>query len=106
MVQFDIRDAGRQQFSVIIDQRRVTILLSFNHVANRWFFDLALDGEFVLHGRKVITGVDLIRNFGFGVGGIIAYSPNGNQPTRQSFINGESGLYSVTQDEINEAIRA
>lgn len=105
MIEFNIEDSARQQFSNVINQRRVTIRLQFNGIANRWFFDLAIDGEFVLHGRKIVLGVDLVRNFNFGIGAIFAFSESGVEAVRDNLHNGTVRLFSASQSEIDAAIR-
>ena len=52
MIEFKITDAADQKFSTIINNRRVTFRFRFNHYADSWTFDLALDGDYVLHGRR------------------------------------------------------
>lgn len=104
MIQFNILDAARQKFSATINNRRVTIRLNFNHKANRWFFDLALDGDYVLTGRKIVRNVDLIAPFDFGIGRIFSYSLQDVDPERQTLVDGRVGLYQVNEDELSAVI--
>ena len=43
MQEFTIVDAADQQWSAVLDGRRVTMRLRYNVTTNRWNLDLALD---------------------------------------------------------------
>lgn len=104
MIEFKITNAAKQKFSTIIGTRRVTFRLIYNHAIERWHMDLAIDGDYVLHGRKIITGVDLIDPYQFGIGRIFAYSATSAEPKKQELIDGRVKLYQVTQSEIDAAL--
>lgn len=104
MINFRIADSADQKFSTIINRRRVTFRLRFNYVSSRWSFDLALDGDYVLHGRRIVPNVDLVDPFKFGIGIIFAYSVNGDLPARQQLVDGRVKLYQATAEELKNAV--
>jgi len=104
MIEFQVNEAARQKFSTVIERRRVTIRIQFNHVANRWFFDLALDGDYVLFGRKVVRNVNLIEPFNFGIGVIFAFSPQDFEAERDNLANGLVKIYQVDQGELDATL--
>lgn len=104
MISFKIADAADQKFSTILNNRRVTFRLRFNHTSKRWSFDMALDGDYVLHGRRIVPNVDLIEPFKFGVGVIFAYSVNGGTPGRQELVDGRVKLYQVSEAQRDAAL--
>lgn len=104
MIQFDIRNHPDQQFSTIIDNRRVTIRLRYNPSNDRWSFDLSLDDQPVLHGRRIVTGVDLLAPFDLGIGVIFAASlKSGAIPDRNALPAGTVGLFSASKSEVEQA---
>lgn len=100
---FKIIDEADQQFSAVMNNRRVTIRLRYNKVLDRWMLDLSIDDVPVLNGRRIVAGLDLLRGFGFGVGAIVAYSPTGAAPGRSAFPLGSVKLYQVSADEMKAA---
>ena len=106
MISFDIADAADQKFSTILNNRRVTFRLRFNYTSGRWSMDLALDGDYVLHGRRIVPNVDLIDPFAFGIGVIFAHSLNGHNPGRQELVDGRVKIYQASEAEKNVATMA
>lgn len=106
MIQFSITTDPNQRFSTVIGNKRVTIQLRYSATTDRWSFDLALDDEPLLYGRRVVTGVDLLKPFALGVGAIFAYSELEEAPGRDALPNGAVRLYSATQTEIDEVLAA
>lgn len=104
MIRFDIIDAADQQFSAVVGPRRCTVRVRYNVWTDRWSFDLAIDDLPVLHGRRIVTGVDLLAAFDFGVGLIFA-QPNkaGAEPGRAELPAGDVRLYQATQAEYEAA---
>ena len=93
-------DAPDQQFSVLIDAKRVTFRLRYNGHNDRWSMDLSVDGEEKLRSKRLVQGVNLIEghtNLGIE-GGLFVY---GNIPNRTNLVNGNTLIYYVTQDEID-----
>lgn len=97
---FRITDHADQQFGTVINGRRVTIRLRYNQTNDRWSFDLSIDDQPVLHGRRVVTGVDLLAPFNLGLGMIIAavVTP-GAVPDRNALPSGEVRLYHLTEED-------
>lgn len=101
---FNIIDASDQQFGTVINNRRVTIRLRYNVTTDRWSFDLSIDDLPVLHGRRVVTGVDLLAAYDFGLGMIFAYSATGEQPDRDALPAGTVQLFQANQSELEAAL--
>ncbi|MQB37589.1 hypothetical protein DXT97_12385 [Agrobacterium tumefaciens] len=104
---FTITDHADQQFGTIINGARVTLRLRYNPTNDRWSFDLSLDDRPVLHGRRVVTGIDLLAPFDFGLGVIFAAAVKaGSVPDRNALPEGNVRFYHATQDEVDAAISA
>lgn len=104
MIVFTIADEADQQFSTVLGGRRVTIRLRYNVTMDRWSFDLSIDDLPVLHGRRVVTGIDLLEPFGFGIGMLVAAPIKvGSLPGRSDFPNGNVKLFHLTEDELEAA---
>ncbi len=102
MNRFSIIDSADQQFGTIIDGRRVTLRLRYNQSNDRWSFDLSIDDLPVLHGRKIVTGVDLLAAFDFGLGVIFAAAvTEGAVPDRNALVNGTVRLFNASQAEVD-----
>jgi hypothetical protein len=104
---FNIVDYADQQFGAIINQRRVTIRLRYNASNDRWSFDLSIDNLPVLTGRRVVTGVDLLKPFNFGLGVIFAVAVTpGAVPNRAALPAGTVRLFQASDDEVDAAVAA
>ena len=104
---FNVVDYADQQFGAIISNRRVTIRLRYNPSNDRWSFDLSIDDLPVLQGRKIVTGVDLLKPFDFGLGMIFAWTVTpGAEPNRAALPAGTVKLYQASQDEVDAAVAA
>lgn len=107
MIQFRLVDEPRQKFSVLLARRRVTFELWYSLVSNRWSMDLAIDGAPVLHGRRIVTGVDLLAPFNLGIGILFAWPETpGAVPDRRGLPLGTVRLYHTTQEEIDASVAA
>lgn len=107
MIEFRILDEPRQKFSVVLNRRRVTFELWYNVTTQRWSMDLAIDGAPVLHGRRIVTGVDLLAPFSFGIGILFAWPEvTGAVPDRQALPLGTVRLYHTTQEEVDASVAA
>jgi hypothetical protein len=73
-----------QEFTTVLSNQRCTLRFRYSPTTNRWSFDLRIGDDQVLFGRRVVTGVDLIGSFNFGIGGIFAadFEGKGAQPGR------------------------
>lgn len=107
MIQLEILDESKQKFSLILNNQRVTIQLWYSQLKDRWSFDLALDGEWVITGRRIVMGVDMLAPFQLGLG-VLFCAPEmpGAVPDRNSLPRGLVRLYHATQDEVDAAISA
>lgn len=104
MKEFPITDAADQQFGAVLNDRRVTIRVRYNPTTDRWSFDLSIDDVPVLYGRRIVTGVDLLRAFNFGVGLIFAVAVTGTAvPNRSSLPAGLVRLYYASTEEAESA---
>lgn len=104
MIEFNLSDDTDQKFSTTLNGQRVSIRIRYNPTNDRWSFDLSLDGNAVLHGRKIIPGTDLLKAYNFGIGAMFAFSDKGSIPNRDNLPLGLVKLYHTTEDEINAAI--
>lgn len=104
MIAFRIANLPDQQFATVLNGRRVTIRLRYNVTVDRWSFDLSIDDLPVLYARRIVTGVDLIEPFKFGLGLIFALDVTvGADPNRVQLPNGEVRLYHATEEELADA---
>lgn len=101
MITFTIADEADQQFATVLNGRRVTIRLRYNVTVDRWSFDLSIDDLPVLHGRRIVTGIDFLEPFQFGIGMLIAAPVKpGSLPDRADLPNGNVKLFHATEDEL------
>ena len=107
---FSITDAADQEFGLVLNTRRVTMRVRFNPSTNfgaavpgRWSFDLAIDDEPVLYGRRIVLGVDLLAPFDFEIGRLFAWYPGTKpyEPGRVELPAGLVELYHVTEAEVD-----
>lgn len=104
MNRINIRDFADQQFGTIIDSRRVTMRIRYNPTTDRCTLDLSIDDQPVLHGRKIVTGVDLLAPFDFGLGVIFAASTvDDAEPTLDALVDGTVRLFSASDAEVEAA---
>lgn len=90
-----IIDAPSQSFTTTLSGRRCDFLVNYSTWAGRWSFDLSIDGVKVLAGRRIVLGVDLIAQFAFGIGSLIA-APWGDdeaEPGRTELPSGRVRLF-------------
>ena len=106
MKQFTIIDAADQQFGTILNNRRVTIRLRYNPSIDRWSIDLSIDDLPVLHGQRIVTGVDLLGGYDeFDIGSIFAVATAaGDVPDRDALPSGRVRLYHATTEEIEAVV--
>lgn len=92
-----ILDAPSQAFTTTLASKRCDFVVNFSTWANRWSFDLDVDGARVLSGRKIVLGVDLIAPFNLGIGSLVA-APWGDdeaEPGRAELPAGRVRLFHV-----------
>jgi hypothetical protein len=104
MQQFQILDQADQQFGSIINNRRITLRLRYNVTIDRWSFDLSVDDKPVIHGRRIVTGIDLLKPFNLGLGMIFALSHDVTAvPDRKSLPLSIVKLFHASEEELLEA---
>ncbi|KQT52227.1 phage baseplate plug protein [Aureimonas sp. Leaf460] len=91
MIEIPVIDAPDQELSVVLSDRRCTFRLRYNQTSDRWAFDLALDDQPVLCGRRIVVGRDLFEGLGLGLG--ILFALGGDDPGRDAFTTGSVRLY-------------
>lgn len=97
-----IIDAPSQAFTTTLSGRRCDFLINYSTWADRWSFDLDIDGVRVLSGRRIVLGVDLIAPFNFEIGSIVA-APWGDDdalPDRTELPSGRVRLFHYDPLEI------
>jgi hypothetical protein len=107
MIELPVIDAADQEFSVILLNRRATFRLRYAPFSNRWSMDLSIDDEPVLHGRRIVLGVDLLATFDFGLGHLVASPAQEGgtaEPGRTELPNGVVRLYHFTDADIAAAV--
>lgn len=101
MKELSIIDAADQQFGMVLDNRRVTIRVRYNPTSERWSFDLSVDDLPVIHGRRIVLGVDLLAPFALGLGAIFAVSTAaGDEPDRDALPAGLVRIYHASAAEL------
>lgn len=104
MKQFTVIDAADQQFGTILNNRRATIRLRYNVTSDRWSMDLSIDDLPVLYGQRIVTGIDLLGSYSFGIGMIFAIAATADAvPDRNSLPSGLVRLYHATEEEFEAA---
>jgi len=105
MIEFAVTDDADQGFAALINDRRVSLRLRYNPTSARWNLDLSIDDLPVLHGRRIVTGVDLLAPFDFGIGVVFAFAVTpGSAADRDALPSGRVRLYHTTEAEIAEAL--
>jgi len=111
MNRIDIRNHADQQFGTIINGRRVTFRFRYNVSSDRWTFDLSIDDLPVLHGRKVVSGTDLLKPFrrtfrerlNFEIGYLVGVPvTRGAEPDREALPSGEFMILHLDEAEAKE----
>lgn len=92
-----IIDAPDQTFTCSLNDKRCQFRVVFNETSNRWSFDLWINDILVLTGRRIVTGVDLVRAFAFDIGAVFAFSwgAEGIAPDRVNLPAGRVKLIQV-----------
>jgi hypothetical protein len=104
MMVMNIVDAADQQFGAILADRRCTLRVRYNPTSDRWSLDLAIDDVPVIHGRRIVPYVDVLKPFQLGIGAIFAVPiTSGAEADRESMVTGAVRLYHATQEEIDAA---
>jgi hypothetical protein len=106
-VEFKILPVSDQQFSVSLNGKRCTMRIRYNTSNNRWSFNLALDDVMILHGRRIVMGIDLVAAFDFDIGvifaGIDADINRNREPGWDEMVGGIVKLCHTTLEDIDAA---
>ena len=106
MQQINVGAAPDQRLSAVLDARRATFRFRFNAWAGRWHFDMALDDQPVIYGRRIVTNRNLLPEIVFP-GRLFAYVyGGGSQPGLADFASGAAALFYVSEDELAAALAA
>lgn len=102
MIEIPVLNEADQKLGLLLNNRRCTLRLRYNATADRWSFDLSIDDEPVLYGRRIVTGANLLAAFDFGIGALFAApAVEGAVPDRAGLPEGRVKLYHATQAEID-----
>lgn len=96
-----IIDAPSQAFTTTLAGKRCDFVVNYSTWADRWSFDLDVDGIRAVSGRKIVVGTDLIAPFGLGIGAIVA-APWGDdraEPGRAELPSGRVRLFQIDPAE-------
>lgn len=95
LTEFPITEAPAQEFSLVVDGRRLRFTLVYNETTKRFALDLAVSDETVLQGRRVVEGRDILAPFNLGLGSLFAAHPAnpGVEPTLENFAAGQISLF-------------
>lgn len=89
-----IIDAPSQRFTTTLSGRRCDFLVNYSTWADRWSFDLDVDGERALSGRRIVLGVDLLAPFNLGIGSLVAAAwGEDTEPGRAELPSGRVRLF-------------
>lgn len=107
MQRINLGSAPDQRVSAILDGRRFTFRFRFNAWSGRWHFDMALDDQPILYGRRVVANRNLLPEVVFP-GRLFAYvyAGDGSQPGLDDFASGAAALFYVSEDELTAALAA
>jgi len=106
MQEFTFSADPDQKFSAVMNGKRTTLRFWWNHLNDRWSFDLYLDDAPVLNARRVVGGVDLLEPFGFDLGKLFAWAPGGDAPDRFALSDGRVRLIHMTDTEFEGLVNA
>lgn len=94
-----------QQFTATLNGQRCTFRFKYNPTSDRWAFDMTIGDRPALNGRRIVTGIDLLAPFGFGLGAMFALGVKDDfeVPDWTAFSSGRVALYHATATEIAAA---
>lgn len=98
ITELPIISAPSQSFTTVLSNRPCAFTVRYSETSNRWSFDLAIENEPVIEGRRIVPGTDLIAPFNLGIGSLYAINdgPEGIEPGRSELPAGQFKLVQVT----------
>lgn len=95
-----IIDAPSQRFTTTLTGARCDFLVTYSTWADRWSFDLDVDGVRVISGRRIVLGRDLFEPK-WGVGRLVAAPwTDGAEPGRTELPSGRVRLFHYDPAEV------
>lgn len=96
-----LSNAAAQEFTTLLAGQRCTLRFRYSPTSDRWSFDLVIGDVEVLTGRRVVTGVDLLAPFGFGIGALVAVAwVRGAIPDRTALAERRVRVLHATPEEV------
>lgn len=96
-----VAESHDQEMSVFMAGQRVTLRLRCNVSTDRWSVDLSRDDEPILHGRRVLTRVDALEPFDFGLGSLFFHATQDDAvPNYDNVVAGIVELIHVEPGEV------
>jgi hypothetical protein len=94
LYEITVIDAPWQRLETYLSDTAVSIELFWNTSLERWAMSLAIAGVTVLQGRRLVTGVDLLGPYQFGIGRlfVVDWAGQGGQPGRATLPGGQFRL--------------
>lgn len=101
-VKFNMLNQANQKFSAVLNDQRVTFHTLYSNFADRWSMDVAIDDNYVLTGRKILPGVNILKPFNYGIGDVVALGEKSTyQAARNEIPNGLVNIYHAAIEEIS-----
>lgn len=97
MKEFIVTDAADQQFAAVLNGRRLTLRLWWNHETDYWSLSIYEGETALMLGRRIVPGINLIRRYALGIGWIFA---RGEAKGRDAFNSGALRLYQADPGEV------
>ncbi len=96
-------DAPWQRLETYLNDTAVAIELFWNETTARWSMTLEIEGVTVLTGKGLVTGVDLLAPYQFGIGSlyVVDWEGLGGSPGRDALPSGQFRL--IHDDGLPEA---
>jgi len=86
-----VTDVPWQRLETYLSDTAVSIELWWNETSARWSMSLEIAGTLVLSGKRLVTGVNLLAPYEFGIGSfyVVDYEGLGGAPGRDSLPSGQ-----------------
>ena len=63
MIELKLIDFAKQKFTATIKNQQCTFNFKYNSVMEAWTFDLTINGELMLSGRKLVNDINILKPF-------------------------------------------